>query len=133
MRRRSGRPAGIVAVLIALAVVFWFRAEPTPVTPVAAPQAGSTEFAPAEARQIAITLRRIESNGPFPYEKDGATFMNREGRLPRQESGWYREYTVPTPGAKNRGARRIVRGRDGKSWYTRDHYRTFVPLDRPGS
>lgn len=132
MRRRKGRPAGVVAVLVALAVVFWFRAEPTPVAPSAAPPAATTQFAPGEAEQIAITLRRIESNGPFPHQKDGSTFGNREGHLPQQEHGWYREYTVPTPGAKNRGARRIVRGRDGKTWYTRDHYRSFIALEPSG-
>ena len=71
----------------------------------------------------------MRSGGPFPHAKDGTTFQNREGRLPRRPSGYYREYTVPTPGAKNRGARRIVQGRDGDSWYTSDHYRTFVRID----
>lgn len=77
---------------------------------------------PPEARQ---TLALIRAGGPFPYARDGAAFHNREGRLPGRERGHYREYTVPTPGARDRGARRIVAGRDGEFYYTHDHYRTF--------
>lgn len=77
---------------------------------------------PAEARQ---TLALIRQGGPFPYRKDGTVFQNRESRLPAQARGYYREYTVPTPGAQNRGARRIVAGQGGDFWYTADHYRTF--------
>ncbi len=77
---------------------------------------------PPEARQ---TLARIRQGGPFPYAKDGAVFHNREGLLPARPRGYYREYTVPTPGARHRGARRIVAGRDGDLWYTDDHYRSF--------
>lgn len=81
---------------------------------------------PAEARQ---TLRRIDRGGPFPYERDGSVFGNVERVLPRQPSGWYREYTVPTPGESDRGARRIVAARDGTRYYTADHYATFVIVD----
>jgi ribonuclease T1 len=77
---------------------------------------------PAQARQ---TLARIEAGGPHPYRRDGAVFHNREGRLPARASGYYREYTVPTPGARDRGARRIVAGRGGERYYTPDHYRSF--------
>jgi ribonuclease T1 len=77
---------------------------------------------PPEAR---TTLDLIRKGGPFPYQKDGTTFGNFEKRLPLRERGYYREYTVPTPGAKNRGARRIVGGRDGDFWYTDDHYNSF--------
>jgi ribonuclease T1 len=77
---------------------------------------------PAQARQ---TLALIKAGGPFPYSQDGRTFQNREKRLPRQERGYYREYTVKTPGAKDRGARRIVAGRGGEYYYTADHYRSF--------
>ncbi len=77
---------------------------------------------PPEARQ---TLVLIERGGPFPYAKDGSVFGNREGRLPGRSRGYYREYTVPTPGARNRGARRIVAGQGGDRWYTADHYRSF--------
>ena len=80
---------------------------------------------PEEARQ-AMTL--IRSNGPFPYQRDGAVFANREGHLPKRERGYYREYTVRTPGAKDRGARRIVAGKDGELYYSEDHYRSFTRI-----
>jgi len=77
---------------------------------------------PPEARQV---LERIAAGGPHPYRRDGAIFHNREGRLPARASGYYREYTVRTPGARDRGARRIVVGGDGERYYTPDHYRSF--------
>ncbi|MFD9970134.1 ribonuclease domain-containing protein [Streptomyces sp. NPDC059017] len=77
---------------------------------------------PPEARE---TLRLIDEGGPFPYRKDGSTFGNFEGILPERERGHYREYTVPTPGEPDRGARRIVTGREGEIYYTDDHYETF--------
>lgn len=83
---------------------------------------------PDEARH---TLALIERNGPFPYSRDGAVFGNREGQLPKHGRGYYREYTVKTPGARDRGARRIVAGRDGELYYTDDHYRSFRRIIRP--
>ncbi|MCM2327835.1 MAG: ribonuclease [Lysobacter sp.] len=77
---------------------------------------------PPEARK---TLALIKKRGPFPYAKDGAVFGNREGHLPKQKRGYYREYTVKTPGERTRGARRIVAGRGGEYWYTEDHYASF--------
>ena len=85
---------------------------------------------PAEARH---TLALIEHGGPFPQRRDGIVFANRERRLPIQPRGYYREYTVPTPGAHDRGARRIVAGageiddvrRSGEYYYSDDHYRSF--------
>jgi ribonuclease T1 len=82
---------------------------------------------PAEARH---TLALIKAGGPFPYPKDGSVFGNREGLLPKRARGYYREYTVKTPGAKDRGARRIVGGRCtergcSEYFYTDDHYRSF--------
>ena len=82
---------------------------------------------PDEARQ---THRLILTGGPFPYAKDGVVFGNRERRLPPRARGWYREYTVVTPGVANRGARRIVCGgqpptRPETCWYTADHYTSF--------
>ena len=71
------------------------------------------------------TLQLIKQGGPFPYSKDGTMFYNREGQLPNKPKGYYHEYTVKTPGASNRGARRIVSGADGEYYYTDDHYRTF--------
>jgi ribonuclease T1 len=80
------------------------------------------EQLPIEARQ---TLALIQRGGPFPYRRDGAAFGNRERRLPAREQGYYREYTVPTPGAQDRGARRIVAGRGAEYYYTDDHYASF--------
>jgi ribonuclease T1 len=77
---------------------------------------------PPEARQ---TIALVRAGGPFPYQKDGTVFDNREGLLPRRARGYYREYTVRTPGARDRGARRIVAGRAGELYYTDDHYRSF--------
>ena len=71
------------------------------------------------------TVALIRKSGPFPYPRDGATFGNREKLLPARERGWYREYTVRTPGERTRGARRIVAGRDGTLYYSDDHYRSF--------
>ena len=82
---------------------------------------------PPEARE---TRRLISSGGPFPYEKDGTVFRNRERLLPAEARGFYREYTVKTPGLKHRGARRIVCGgreptRPLNCYYTADHYASF--------
>ena len=77
---------------------------------------------PTEARE---TLALIKAGGPFPYPRDGAVFGNRERLLPKRERGYYREYTVKTPGARDRGARRIIAGRGGEYYYTEDHYRSF--------
>jgi ribonuclease T1 len=72
------------------------------------------------------TLTLIEHNGPFPHREDGATFENREGHLPSRRSGYYKEYTVDTPGADDRGARRIVAGAGGERYWTDDHYDSFA-------
>lgn len=76
-------------------------------------------------REAIETLALIGKGGPFPHHRDGAVFGNRERMLPPRERGWYREYTVHTPGARDRGARRVVAGRDGTLYYTDDHYRSF--------
>ena len=93
-------------------------------------QAGVAEIAlaelPPEGRE---TLALIRRGGPFPFEKDGTVFANRERLLPARPRGHYTEYTVRTPGSRDRGARRIVAGGDprtsGEYWYTADHYRSF--------
>jgi ribonuclease T1 len=77
---------------------------------------------PPEARE---TIRLIQRGGPFPYRQDGVTFQNREGRLPKRPSGYYKEYTVITPGSPDRGARRVISGEGGELYYTDDHYDTF--------
>jgi ribonuclease T1 len=77
---------------------------------------------PVEARD---TFHLIKQGGPFPYPRDGVVFGNREHQLPKRSRGYYHEYTVKTPGARNRGARRIVCGIVPECYYTDDHYQTF--------
>ena len=77
---------------------------------------------PYEAQQ---TLVLIKNDGPFPYRRDGIVFGNYEKHLPLRQRGYYREYTVKTPGSRDRGARRIVAGRSDEYYYTDDHYRSF--------
>ncbi len=82
---------------------------------------------PAEARQ---TIELIKRGGPYLYQRDGVVFGNYERRLPARQRGYYREFTVTTPAAANRGARRIIAGGashgiNGEFYYTADHYRSF--------
>lgn len=81
---------------------------------------------PPEARH---TLDLIRAGGPYPYQQDDQTFGNRERILPRQRAGYYREYTVETPGSEDRGARRIIGGADGDRYYTDDHYDSFRQIE----
>jgi ribonuclease T1 len=142
MRRRTKPLIWVVAALAVFVTALWQqRAEYAPEarTPHASvPVSRETvkwsrvqEVVPAVERDALLaTLALIDRKGPYPYKKDGSTFSNREALLPAQPRGYYREYTVPTPGASNRGARRVVQGRGGETWYTSDHYRTFVRIDR---
>ena len=129
--------------LIAVAVFFFsdltasFFADSTPATSITqtAPKTSSPDTAATAAitgdAQIDQTLALIQQGGPFPYpNKDGTTFYNREGKLPAQSQGYYREYTVPTPGVSHRGARRIVTGGHPPTVYylTVDHYDSFQQL-----
>ena len=109
----------LVASLVAPSVA-WAQRAPAE----AAPGIAWVDVAeiPPEARE---TLALIKAGGPFPYDKDGTRFGNRERVLPQRAADHYTEYTVKTPGARNRGARRIVTGSDGDKWYTEDHYETF--------
>src|SRR5262245_35864111 len=77
---------------------------------------------PGEARQ---TIALIKKGGPYLYKKDGSVFGNFERRLPLHERGYYKEFTVPSPGARDRGARRIILGKAGELYYTDDHYESF--------
>ncbi|MHC6595029.1 guanyl-specific ribonuclease [Arthrobacter sp. C152] len=78
---------------------------------------------PAEGRKV---LALIRAGGPFAYSQDDQAFGNFERVLPQRTRGYYREYTVPTPGEPDRGARRIVAGEGGEKYYTADHYETFT-------
>lgn len=99
-----------------------------------APPAGSDTRLPSHAGlppEAIETLALIQRGGPFPYRKDGTTFQNRERLLPTKPRGYYREYTVPTPGARDRGARRIVAGGNPPEvfYYTADHYSSFRQIE----
>jgi len=99
-----------------------------PVLALALPEVPIREL-PGEAREV---LKQIRTGGPFAYERDGVVFGNREGLLPPHPRGYYREYTVRTPGARNRGARRIVCGGPSRSpdacYYSSDHYNSFARI-----
>ena len=109
------RAARVAALLVALASAGCTASD----------EVGLAEL-PAEARE---TIAQIRQGGPLPYDKDGTVFGNREGLLPQKPRGYYREYTVRTPGARERGARRIVVGGEPRParemYYTDDHYRSF--------
>jgi len=137
-RRRAAAPLAVVVwrlVSLVLAMVIGVTAcardePPAPARPPASVDGIALDALPPEARQ---TLALIRQGGPFPYRKDGTAFFNRERRLPPQPRGYYTEYTVPTPGSRDRGARRIVAGKgttgdpasSGEYYYTEDHYRSF--------
>jgi ribonuclease T1 len=108
-----------------------------PVSPSASPSASQgsdglptvrSADLPVQARQV---LRLIDAGGPFPYSQDGSVFGNVERLLPSHPRGWYHEYTVPTPGSRDRGARRIIAGQDGARYYTADHYESFARVEDP--
>lgn len=109
-------------LLLAVAVLLAQWA-PAPV----GPGAGTDGLSP----EAVETLRLIEGGGPFPHRQDGSVFQNRERLLPGRPPGYYREYTVRTPGARDRGARRIVTGGDPPEvfYYTEDHYRSFREIE----
>jgi guanyl-specific ribonuclease Sa len=151
MRRHIRNPrVWIVAALLLAAWLLWPRTvspppvneAPPPAAPVAtddgppaqapAPVADLPAFLPDEARD---TIARIRRGGPFPHPQDGSVFRNREGLLPDRPDGWYREYTVATPGLSHRGGRRIVTGGDPpEAWYyTDDHYDSFRAFTVPAT
>lgn len=86
---------------------------------------------PSNAR---TTLKLIKAGGPYPYERDGVVFQNRERAIPDKPRGYYHEFTVKTPGSHDRGARRIVCGGESRSlddcYYSDDHYRSFRKIVR---
>ena len=129
----------LLVILIGAATLWQRQTETGLLAPVETPSQGEVQAEaptrpqapgglPAEAWE---TLELIERGGPFPHRQDGQTFGNREGLLPDERQGYYREYTVPTPGSRDRGAHRIVTGGSPPSvwYYTDDHYRSFRPVD----
>jgi ribonuclease T1 len=137
----------IIALLLVAAALFWPRAATSPGTSygrsgppathaaagVGQPDGGAVlpAFLPQQARD---TIRLVARGGPFPYRQDGNVFGNRESRLPRKPRGYYREYTVVTPGLSHRGGRRIVTGgQPPEVWYySDDHYDSFRGFDPGG-
>ena len=79
--------------------------------------------------QVSTTVDLILQGGPFPYRQDGVVFANAERHLPIEARGYYHEFTVPTPGSPDRGARRVITGLDGEFYYTADHYESFRRVD----
>lgn len=131
MRNRLA-PAVVVAILGILLVV-WSQGGLDPRSPVGGTDPGSLPVVrlsslPPEAAE---TIELIDAGGPYPFpERDGSTFGNFEGILPDRPGGSYREYTVPTPGSDDRGARRIVAGPRGQLFWTADHYDSFSRIRR---
>ena len=131
----SGRPLGWQALRKTGLLVTWAVALSLSGAVQAKTQRSDTvalSALPAEAQQ---THRLILDGGPFPYRKDGATFGNREHLLPARPRGFYHEYTVPTPGARDRGARRIVCAgtpptRPQACYYSDDHYTSYRLIEQ---
>lgn len=122
---RTGVVVASAAMAIAVAGTFLVQAR-TP-DPSAPASTVSVSALPPQGRQV---MGQIMQGGPFRHEKDGSVFFNRERLLPGQKRGYYREYTVPTPGLSHRGARRIVCGGEqprapDACYYTEDHYSSF--------
>ena len=122
---RSGASAVTTALLLS-GLAGGAQAKEAPTATPALAEISLSEL-PAQAQE---THRLVHAGGPFPYAKDGVVFGNRERLLPRKARGFYREYTVKTPGARDRGARRIVCGGTPPTapevcYYTADHYASF--------
>ncbi len=140
--RRPRRLWGFALMLVGAVVLqaALLRAPSAPPAPGSTPAAAEAPapagalpaFLPGEAR---ATIALIQRGGPFPHPQDGQVFGNRERLLPARERGWYREYTVATPGLGHRGARRIVTGGrpPAEWWYTDDHYASFRAFDAPAA
>ena len=129
MRKMITFAASIMIAAHAAAQDGCVRSEPSPVFPKAASAIHS--FIPKSPNEAIETLRKIRNGERLPYRRDGVVFENRERLLPQKPRGYYREYTVPTPGAKTRGARRIVTGGEPPEvwYYTDDHYDSFRRIE----
>nr|WP_207619391.1 ribonuclease domain-containing protein [Nocardioides sp. IC4_145] len=126
-RLRAVGPLAVVVLLVVLGALL-AGGEDTPAGPSGSSGLPTVELTdlPREAQE---TIERIQDGGPFPEpEHDGTVFHNYEGLLPEQADGYYREYTVPTPGLDHRGPRRIVAGESREWYWTNDHYASFAEV-----
>jgi ribonuclease T1 len=121
--RRSREGTLVGCLLVSIALTF------APLVCTGKEPAADEIAAQALPAQAHVTLERIHAGGPFPYSRDGVVFGNRERMLPPRPRGYYHEYTVPTPGVRGRGARRIVCGGHAAAlsecYYSDDHYQSF--------
>ncbi|MEO6518840.1 MAG: ribonuclease domain-containing protein [Pseudoxanthomonas sp.] len=129
----------VIILLVLLLAGGWWLQQPAALTPAqpstAGARMGTAPLPPPSPhtlpgflpREAVTTLDLIARGGPFPHAQDGATFGNREKHLPPKPRGYYREYTVETPGLSHRGARRIVTGGQPPViyYYSDDHYDSF--------
>lgn len=142
--------AGLLVAVLTAALVWWAQGDgsaptptttdPTPSGTVSAlpttpgttdPESGLPLVALADLPpEAAETVELIDAGGPYPYDEDDGVFGNFEELLPDRERGYYREYTVETPGLDHRGARRIVAGSAGELYWTSDHYQSFERITR---
>ncbi|KAF1693374.1 ribonuclease domain-containing protein [Pseudoxanthomonas koreensis] len=142
---RSRALPRLLLAIVAVLLVAWLLLPSAPAPQTPAPTANGTQQASVPARAAALpgflpaeaaaVISAIQTGTRLPHAQDGSVFGNRERRLPTRAHGWYREYTVPTPGLGHRGARRIVTGGDPPSewYYTADHYETFRAFEPPAT
>lgn len=133
----------LLVLLVVIALLWFWQSPPTAPDPSSTAPASTSADAGSGGRQVTLpaflppeaadTLRWIQRGGPYPHRQDGTVFQNRERRLPAQAQGYYREFTVATPGLSHRGPRRIVTGGDPpvEFWYTDDHYQSFRRFEMP--
>lgn len=121
LRAAAARFCSLLPALLAALVLLVPAIQPAQARDEAYPSVPVAQL-PREARE---TMALIRAGGPFPYRQDNTVFGNREKRLPMAARGHYREYTVKTPGSRDRGARRIVAAASGELYYTDDHYNSF--------
>ena len=152
--RAERRPLILLGIGVCVALLWWAVAtgSKTPVSPTAAGQPttssttgtigagsnttpGSSSRSPSSSSRSPSSSSRSPSStssrgsAATPFDEDDGIFANRERILPRQARGYYREYTVVTPGSRDRGARRIISGTDGDRYYTDDHYDSFRQIE----
>jgi ribonuclease T1 len=123
----------IAMLVITLAASLFGCSADTKASSYVDPESGLKIVAVADLpKEAQATLKLIDQGGPYPYSRDGVVFGNLEKILPKHDRGYYHEYTVKTPGEKDRGARRIVTGNAGERYYTDDHYKSFRRIAEDG-